>query len=94
MTCTWHHKTFLVQCTDTWQLSYIVYCTGEQEMEVIEKRKAWEEYDETQASHFIRCLLFLCFQAPFLFKVSGATLFCERYLGCMSSEQVMVMVQQ
>ena len=63
-------------------------------MEVIEKRKAWEEYDETQASRFIRCLLFLCFQAPFLFKVSGATLFCERYLGCMSSEQVMVTVQQ
>ena len=36
-------------------------------MEVIEKRKAWEEHDETQASRFIRCLLFLCFQAPFFF---------------------------
>ena len=61
---------------------------------MIEKRKAWEEHDETQASRFIRCLLFLCFQAPFFFffKVSGATLFCEQYLGCMSSEQVMVTV--
>ena len=37
-------------------------------MEGIEKRKAWEEHDETQASRFIRCLLFLCFQAPFFLK--------------------------
>lgn len=63
---------------------------GEHEME---KREAQEECDETRASRFIRSL-FVGFQAPFLFKVSGATLFCERYLGCMSSEQVMVTVQQ
>ena len=63
---------------------------GEHEME---KREAREECDETRASHFIRSL-FVGFQAPFLFKVSGAMLFCERYLGCMSSEQVMVTLQQ
>ena len=40
---------------------------GEQEMEVMEKRKEREECDETRASCFIRCLLFVCFQAPFLF---------------------------
>ena len=66
---------------------------GEHEMEVMEKRKACEECDETRASHFIRSL-FVGFQAAFLFKVSGATLFCERYLGYMSSEQVMVTGQQ
>ena len=47
---------------------------GEQEMEVMEKRKEREECDEMRASCFIRCLLFVCFQAPFLFKVSEATL--------------------
>ena len=36
---------------------------GEQEMEVMEKRKARKECDETRASRFIRCLLFVCFQA-------------------------------
>ena len=50
---------------------------GEQEMEVMEKRKARKECDETRASRFIRCLLFVYFQEPFLFKVCEATLFCE-----------------
>ena len=37
---------------------------GEHEMEVMEKRKAWEECDETRASLFIRSL-FVGFQASF-----------------------------
>ena len=41
-------------------------------MEVIEKRKAWEEHDATQASRFIRCLLFLYFQAPFFYILKSA----------------------
>ena len=31
----------------------------------MEKREAWEECNETRASHFIRCLLFVHFQALF-----------------------------
>ena len=34
---------------------------GEHEMEETEKREAFEECDEMWASHFIRCLLFVCF---------------------------------
>ena len=59
---------------------------GEQEMEVMEKRKEREDCDETRASYFIRRLFF--------FKSVRQLLSCERYLGCMSSEQVMVTVQQ